>query len=126
MKKKLKILIVEDEILTARCIYEDLKDLGTEPLKPVCRGEVAVETALNEKPDLILMDIRLAGKMNGIEAARKIKEKADIPVIFLSGFATDYILDKAHVVEYNEFLKKPVTINFLEPIINRFKNKREH
>jgi len=126
MTRKLKVLVVEDELLTARCICEDLKDLDTEPLQPVPKGETAVEVALNEEPDLILMDIRLAGGMDGIEAAIEIHKKKEIPVIFMSGFATEYIIKKANVVEYIEFFEKPVTIDFLRPVINKLKKNNGH
>ncbi|MBN1780600.1 response regulator [bacterium] len=117
----LKVLIVEDEYLTAKCIFHELKDLDTDPLNPVAKGELAVQVALNEKPDLILMDIRLAGKMDGIEAAQKIKNQIDIPVVFFSGYATEQIVKKAKTVNYLEFHEKPVTIGLLKSIIDRLK-----
>jgi len=119
LKKKLKVLIVEDEKLIARCLSEELKDLDLNPLEPVSKGEIAVTVALKEKPDLILMDIRLAGAMDGIEAAVQIHNNKKIPIIFMSGFSTEYIIEKAHVVEYLEFLEKPVTIDILKPIIDK-------
>jgi CheY-like chemotaxis protein len=122
MKKKYRILIVEDEMLTARCLYEDLKDLGLNPLVPVPKGETAVEVALKEKPDLILMDICLAGGMDGIEAAEAVHKKYKIPVIFMSGFTTEYILKKAEAVNYITFLEKPVTVEILDSTISQLKN----
>ena len=119
MTKKLKVLVVEDERITARCLYEDLKDLGVDPLNPVGKGETAIEVALNENPDLILMDIRLAGSMDGIEAAIKIHEKKRIPIVFMSGLATEDIAEKAHKVDFLQFLEKPVTIDHLKPVINQ-------
>jgi len=123
MTQNLRVLVVEDEFLTARSICEDLKDLGVEPLQPVPKGEIAVKVALNEKPDLILMDIRLADSMDGIEAAKEIHKISKIPIIFISGFATECILEKAKHIEYLEFFEKPVTIELLEPIINQLKRK---
>lgn len=123
MAWRLKVLVVEDEKLTARCICEELKDLNVDPLEPVSTGEKAVAVALEEEPDFILMDIRLAGAMDGIEAAEKIHEKNKIPIIFMSGFATEYITDKAKEVEYLEFFEKPVTVENLKPVINKLRNK---
>lgn len=121
-ERRIKVFIVEDESFIARCICKDLMDLGADTLAPVPRGEVAVEIALREKPDLILMDIRLAGGMDGIEAAQLIQEKERIPIVFMSGFATDYIKKKAEVVHYLEFFEKPVTIHQLEKILSYFRN----
>ncbi len=118
--RQLKILIVEDEILTAKSLSNDLKKLGVETLDPIPKGETAVEIALKEKPDLILMDIRLAGKMDGIEAARIIKEKAKIPILFMTGYATDHIKVKTQGVDCIEFLEKPITVSQLRPIIEDF------
>ena len=121
MLEKLRVLVVEDEGLIARCICEDLKDLDVEPLKPVPKGEIAVDVALKEKPDLILMDIRLAGAMDGIEAAQKIKEKGSISIIFMSGYATEDIKEQALGVDCIGFFEKPVTVKDLTPIINQLK-----
>jgi CheY-like chemotaxis protein len=125
MKRQYRILIVEDEKLTARCMYNDLKDLGFDPLEPVLKGETAVQVAFKENPDLILMDIHLAGGMNGIEAVVEIHKKNKIPVIFMSGFATEYIREKACEVNYFAFLEKPVTVEMLKPIIKSLRSKYE-
>jgi len=117
----LRVLVVEDEALIARCICEDLKDFGVKPFKPLPKGELAVEVALKEKPDLIIMDIRLAGVMDGIEAAQKIKEKASIPIIFMTGYATGYIKERAQSVDCIEFLEKPINVEDLKPIIKQLK-----
>ena len=122
MAQKFKVLVVEDECLIAMSICEDLRDIDVEPLQPVPKGEIAVQIALTEKPNLILMDISLAGGMDGIETAKRIKEKINIPVIFMSGFATDYIIEKANVINYLKFFEKPVTIEMLEPVINGLKS----
>lgn len=121
MTIRLKVLVVEDERLTARCLCEDLKDLGVEPLEPVSTGEKAVEMALKENLDLILMDIRLAGGMDGIEAAVKIHKNKKIPIIFMSGFVTEYVVKQTKDLGYLDFFEKPVTIESLKPIIDQLK-----
>jgi CheY-like chemotaxis protein len=84
---KYKILIVEDEIVTALSFIQSMEDWGYEFLEPATTGEEAVERAREQKPDLILMDINLPGRMNGIEAAKKIRALLDdIPVIFTSAY----------------------------------------
>lgn len=117
-KSQFKVLVVEDEFFTAKYLCEELKDLNVDPLNPVPKGELAVEVALKELPDLILMDIRLAGGMDGIEAAKKIQESKYIPVIFMSAFATDYIVERAKGVTYIDFFEKPINMDMLSPIID--------
>lgn len=118
MTRKLKVLVVEDEIYAAKNLCAELEELGIEPLKPEATGEMAIEKVLNEKPDLIIMDIRLAGKMDGMEVARILKEKCPTPIVFVTGYATEYLQDQAEDVECIEFFEKPVTIDQLIPILD--------
>ncbi|HIH26514.1 MAG TPA: response regulator, partial [Methanoregulaceae archaeon] len=69
------ILIVEDEAITGMGLRKSLMDLGYSVLGVVPNGEQAVQTAVERRPDLILMDIRLAGKMNGIAASKLIHDQ---------------------------------------------------
>lgn len=124
MERKLKVLVVEDEMFTAKCLCEELQDLDVEALEPVATGEEAVEVALKEIPDLILMDIRLADKMDGIEAAKKIKERSGIPIVFMTGYATEYIKEQAMEVNCIEFFEKPINIEDLRPLIELLKNAK--
>jgi CheY-like chemotaxis protein len=79
---KLKIVIVEDESIVARDIQNSLKNMGYGVPAVVSTGEKAIEAVHKFRPDLILMDIMLKGEMSGIEAAKIIKDRFDIPVIF--------------------------------------------
>ena len=121
MDKKLKVLVVEDEMFTAKSLCEELLDLDVEALEPVATGEEAVEIALKDIPDLILMDIKLADKMDGIEAARKIKESSGIPIVFMTGYATEYIQEQAQEVNCLEFFEKPISVEDLKPLIDELK-----
>lgn len=112
-----KVLIVEDEIITGKSLFLDLKDSGVHALKPVLFGEEAVEVALQEKPHLILMDIRLAGLMNGIEAAEKIVRHIKTSIVFMTGYATDTIKEQAQKVHPVAFLDKPVNVHDILEII---------
>ena len=119
MKDNLSILVVEDEAFTARCLKIDLQELGINVLGPVAKGEDAVEIASHENPDLIFMDIRLAGPMDGIEAVQIINKNKNIPIVFMSGFVTDYIIQKVQKeVEYLEFIEKPINITVIKRIIS--------
>jgi len=105
MKKR--ILIVEDEIMIAKDIESKLRNLGYESLPIVTSGEKAVEKAEKLRPDMILMDIVLDGKMDGIEAASQIRNRFNIPVVYLTAYADDEILERAKVTEPFGYMIKP-------------------
>jgi PAS domain S-box-containing protein len=84
-----RILVVEDQRLIAADIEATLVRIGYEVVGSVASGEEAVTEALRLRPDLILMDIRLRGAMDGIEAAARIRELLDIPVVFLTAYADE-------------------------------------
>jgi len=121
MNNQLRIPVVEDEELIATSISHFLKDLDAMALEPVPKGEMSVDVGLRERPDLILMDIRLAGSMDGIEAARHIRKRHPIPIVFLSAVLSGYIKQKAADVEYQAFLGKPVSLKQLESVISETK-----
>ncbi|MBN1780577.1 response regulator [bacterium] len=108
MKRPFRVLIVEDERITAKSLKCDLEDFGMNVLEPASKGEDAVQIALRENPDLILMDIHLAGRMDGIEAAEDIMRHKKIPIIFMTGYATDYIRERSCNVDPVGFLEKPI------------------
>ncbi|WP_211531379.1 response regulator [Methanocalculus chunghsingensis] len=102
------ILIVEDEAVTAMVLKTSLTEMGYSVCGISATGERAVEMAGELRPDLILMDIMLAGKMNGIEAAEQIKEKYRIPLIFLTAFSDDRYIHEAKLTEPFGYILKPV------------------
>ncbi len=101
------ILIVEDERIVAKDIEERLKDLGYRVSASVSTGKKALEEAEALQPDLILMDIRLKGNMDGIETADTIKRRFDIPVIYITAYADDVTLERAKVTEPFGYILKP-------------------
>ncbi len=118
----ISILIVEDESMTALFMGTMLKRKGYNVLKCVSSGEEAVEAALNLNPDLVLIDIRLAGKMDGIEAVSKIKKKSQAAVefIFTTGYADSEFRESAMELEPLAYLIKPVRLQEIVNIINSF------
>ena len=106
MTKK-KILIVEDEAIVAKDISVCLNRTGYEVIGTFSNGEKAVDFLTENKPDLILMDIMLAGQMTGIDAAGIIKEKFDIPVVFLTAYADEKTIGKAKVKDPYGYVIKP-------------------
>ena len=102
-----RILIVEDEPIIAEDLKIELEQFGYEIIDVIQRGETAVLAAEALKPDLILMDIRLQGSMDGIDAASQISCLLNYPVVFLSAFVDDETLERAKKAEAYGFLHKP-------------------
>lgn len=103
-----QILIVEDERIIARNLKENLESLGYAVLGIAVSGETAVEKATQLRPDLVLMDIRLKGSMDGIQAAQQIWESLSIPVIFVTGHSDQRTLERAKITAPFGYLLKPV------------------
>ena len=112
-----KILIVEDESLIALQLEMKLSKLGYEICQLVASGEEAINAARFEKPDVILMDIRLTGEMDGIEAARQIGFFAAIPIIFTTGYPDTNIKERAMALKPSGFLIKPIEANAIQKVI---------
>lgn len=102
-----KILIVEDEALIALNIERQLGSLGHEVCGVVASGEEALDQAATLKPDLVLMDIHLAGAMEGIEAAALIRERFAIPSVYLTAHTDEATLARARQTDPYGFLLKP-------------------
>ncbi len=104
---KVKILIVEDETLVAKDIQSILKNIGYHVTAMVNSAEKAIREVEENRPDLILMDIMLKGQMTGIDAAKEIKERFSIPVVFLTAYADENIRNKAKITEPYGYIIKP-------------------
>jgi len=122
---KSRILVVEDERITAEDIKEGLKNLGYEVPAVVHSGEDAVKKAGELQPNLILMDIKLEGEMDGIEAAGQIKKHFDIPVIYLTAYSDENTVERARktepsgyvIKEPSGFVHKPFKESELQSVI---------
>jgi len=102
-----RIMVVEDESIVRKDIEKSLEKLGYLVVGTADTGQKAIETALEVKPDLILMDIMLKGPQTGIEAAEVIKNNMDVPVIFLTAYADEATLSKAKITEPHGYILKP-------------------
>ena len=102
-----RILVVEDERIVARDLANTLKDLGYSVVATVATGEDAIAKTRELDPGLVLMDIRLAGPMDGIAAAEIIASERDIPIIYLSAHADDDTLQRAKGSDPFGYLVKP-------------------
>ena len=115
--KKSKILIVEDEMIIARDIKGKLESLGYDVVGIVSSGEDAINKAETEKPTLILMDIELSGKIDGIEASKKIIESNNISIIYLTAYSDSKTFRRAISTEPINYLVKPIDEEKLESAI---------
>lgn len=86
---KTRIMVVEDEWIIAHNIAGKLTDMGYDEVATAHLGEEAVEKADKVHPDLVLMDIDLPGKMDGIHEAEKIKTIGDIPVVYMTAYGDE-------------------------------------
>jgi diguanylate cyclase (GGDEF)-like protein/PAS domain S-box-containing protein len=114
---KIRILIVEDEGLIARDIEDMVRNAGYQVCAVVGAGEDAIEKAETTHPDLILMDIILRGEMDGVEAAEKIRERFNIPVIYLTAHTDENTLQRAKFTEPLGYSLKPVEQKELMTVI---------
>lgn len=115
--QKTRIMLVEDEAITALCLRDSLQGLGYELVATIARGEEAVRLAAELRPDLILMDITLAGKMTGIEAAEHIRQAQQIPIIFMTAHTDSETLDRAKRTGPFGYLTKPYYLDTLKNTI---------
>lgn len=116
MKKK-RIMVVEDEGITAMSIQSSLKKLGYDVTSLVFTGEEAVKKAEEEHPDLVLMDIVLDGRMDGIEAALQIHASCHIPVVYITAHSDEKMLRRIKESEPFGYIVKPFDDHELRMVV---------
>lgn len=114
---KMKLLLVEDEAITAMSIRKDLELMGYEVSDPIGTGEEAIQKALSECPSVILMDINIIGDMDGIEAVEKIHDQIRIPIIYMTGYSNREIRERAIKTGPLAYLEKPVNVREIQHIL---------
>jgi len=107
MDTLIKILVVEDEMIIGAKISMQLTSLGYEVTGMLPRGEEAVLHVQQNKPDIILLDINLKGKIDGIETARQIQLQNNIPIIYLTANADEATFNRAKPTKPAAFISKP-------------------
>ena len=112
-----KILVVEDEVIIAMSLQRRLASMGYDVVGICHNAEEGIKMARKYRPDLILMDIMMPGKLDGITGAQTIKAELDIPVIFLTAFAEDQVIDKAKQIEPHGYLVKPIQDRELKAVV---------
>jgi PAS domain S-box-containing protein len=111
------ILIVEDESIVAWDLRETLEKLGYRVVDLVASGAEAIDAATSSRPDLVLMDIRLAGTMDGITAGAEIYDRLDIPVVYLTAHADERTLERATQTNPFGYIIKPFRWQTLQSTI---------
>ena len=109
MKTEIKIAIVEDELIIAEKIKHILAGIGYTICDPVTNFDEALAMIVNEKPDLLLLDVNLNGEKDGIDIARKVNEQYHIPYIFLTAYSDGATIERAKAVKPLAYLVKPFT-----------------
>ncbi len=102
-----EIMIVDDDVITVTELIEALKSSGYKISGTAESGEEAIGMAMKTQPDLVLMDIVMPGKIDGIEAATKIRKELNIPVIFLTGYSEEEYIERAKSARSFGYLLKP-------------------
>ncbi len=102
-----KILIVEDEAITASDLQWHLGRLGYEISAIAASGDEAIRMAEEMSPDVVLMDVRLSGTMDGLEASRRIQEKRAIPILYVTAYPDVFLKFPAEMGKPNICITKP-------------------
>jgi DNA-binding response OmpR family regulator len=114
---KPRALIVEDETLIAEELKERLAGLGFSVIAAVDSAEEGIAIATRERPDLVLMDIRLKGAKDGVQAAEEIHGQVDVPVVYLTAHSDRLTVDRAKRTHYDGFILKPFRARELQSTI---------
>ncbi|HTB30434.1 MAG TPA: response regulator [Bacteroidia bacterium] len=126
--KRTSVLIVEDEIIIAKDLTLTLNKLGYNVIGHCITGEDAAKTAGEKQPDIILMDIMLKGDMTGINAAKIVRDKYNIPVIFITAYSDEDSISRANTSAPFGYIVKPFKANDLratiETALNRFNEEQ--
>ena len=118
MAKKLRVMIVEDEPITAIDEHEIISGFGYEVTGIYFSAAVALEKIDQDKPDLVVMDIMLSGPTNGLEAAAQIRQHYNLPIIFVSAITNTLGELKSEDQKGIYFVQKPYTERSLSKAIN--------
>jgi response regulator NasT len=116
MKPSLRVVVAEDEALIRLDLVEMLTEAGYEVVGQAGDGEAAIEIAEKEKPDLVVMDVKMP-KLDGISAAERIANQRIAPVVILTAFSQRDLVERARDAGAMAYLTKPFTIEDLMPAI---------
>lgn len=107
ISSELRALIIEDEILIAEELTDRLSRLGFSVIAAVDNADEGIAIATRERPDLVLMDIRLKGEKDGVQAAQEIRQQVDVPIVYLTAYSDQLTVDRAKGTEHDGYILKP-------------------
>lgn len=119
-----KVLIVEDDMIISMVLERMIIKLGHEVINKVITGQDAIDSTMELKPDLILMDIQLKDDIDGITAMQKIRETSDVHVIYITGNSDQYNLSRAKETNFVDYLVKPIQMSHLKNSIGKAFSKQ--
>ena len=123
MEHKIKILIVEDEVITSKYLEKGLQKSGYPFVQCATTGEKAIELAGKENPNVVIMDYSLRGKLNGFEAATIISSSCTPLFIFISAFMELDFNENLEIFKSAVFFPKPILLSDIITIITQWENK---
>lgn len=109
----IKIIIAEDEKIVAKDIENKLKKSGYDVIGVVSTGRDLLDKVSESPPDLVLMDIKLDGDMDGIETAQKLKDSYGLPVVYLTAYADKITLERINETNPGGYVLKPFKLSEL-------------
>jgi CheY-like chemotaxis protein len=125
-----RILIVEDEHIVAMGIKRMLKNLGYTVTGVASSGEDAINKTESTFPDVVLMDIMLKGDIDGVEAAKAIRAKFEVPVVYLTAYSDNTILDRAKKTDPFGYIIKPFDemdlYSSIEVALHRYRKEKKN
>jgi len=112
-----RALIVEDELLISEELRDRLSRLGFVVIAAVDTAQQAITIGIRDRPDLVLMDIRLKGEKDGVQAAKEIRQHVDVPIVYVTAYSDDLTVERTKRTEYDGFILKPFHRRELESTI---------
>ncbi len=114
-----RVLIIEDEELIAVMLVSLIRKFGHEPLDPVAYGEEVMRRIKESSPDLLLVDIKLKGEMDGIDTVIELKKEYDMPFVYMTGNSDENTRKRAMDTEPDGYLNKPFVEEEWKAVINK-------
>jgi len=125
MSQAASIMIVEDEVIVAEDLKAQLKGIGYDIVGIADSASKAIDMVKAFTPDVVLMDIKIKGDVDGIEAAKMIKEIMDIPIIFTTAYSDENIIQRMKTVQPHGYIVKPTQDRELRGVIEAALNKHK-
>jgi two-component system, response regulator PdtaR len=126
MSGKTRILIVEDEAISAMFLEMEFRNRDFDVCKPVATIDGALAAVEAEKPDVVIMDISLPGRIDGIEGARRILEKLHPRIIFITGYDDEALRTRAEKLNPAGYFVKPLSITHINQITRVIESPHDH